>query len=186
VDSRDDSFEDEADDSEPAGGWLSRILIVLVLASVGTASAFAWKGAGGPSFALPTSERAASQPPESPLARSDIEAIRQQMAAQAQSSQQLLAAQQAEIKRLTDQVASLSGRLDQRQRPVASAPAVVPVVNPSAAAPVAKKKTEAQKPVASSVKPVAQKLIDTKPTGAVSTGGAPLPTVPLTTPRPAS
>jgi hypothetical protein len=97
-----------------------------------------------------------------------------------------LAAQQAEIKRLTDQVASLSGRLDQLQRPAASAPAVVPAANSSAAAPVAKKKTEAQKPVASSVKPAAQKLIDTKPTGAVSTGGAPLPAAPLTTPRPAS
>jgi hypothetical protein len=185
VDSRDDSFEDKADDSEP-GGWRSRILIVLVLASVGSASAFAWKGAGGPSLTSPVSERAAPRPSEPLPARSDIEAIRQQMAAQAQSSQQSLAAQQAEIKRLTDRVASLSVRLDQLQRPAASAPAVVPAANSSAAAPVAKRKTEAQKPIGPSVKPAAQKLIDTKPTGAVSTGGAPLPTAPLTTPRPAS
>jgi hypothetical protein len=90
-----------------------------------------------------------------------------------QSTQQLLAAQQAEIKRLTEQVSALSGKLELLQRPVTSAQAAIPVPAPKAVVPAPKKKPEIAKPVAA--KPADVKPAEAKPTnGPISTGGAPL------------
>lgn len=79
-----------------------------------------------------------------------------------QSTERLLAAQQAEIKRLSDQVVVLSGKLDLLQRPLSSAQAALPAAAPAPAAP---KPVAAAKPK----KPAVQS------TGSISTGGAPLP-----------
>jgi len=100
----------------------------------------------------------------------DLDVLRQQITGSVQSTQQLLAAQQAEIKRLSDLVSVLSGKLDLLQRPVTSAQAAMPAVAaPKTVAPAPKKKSDV-------VKPVAAKPGELKPTttGAISTGGAPL------------
>jgi phage shock protein A len=71
---------------------------------------------------------------------SDLQALQQQLAGQMQAVTQLLASQQAEIKRLSDQVAALSGKVDALQQPVAPAPGAkqaAPVRKKPAPAPVA-------------------------------------------------
>lgn len=169
---------DDADEAEPERGWFARILIVVLLAGTGSGSAFIWQAAGGSlSSLIPQSLMSTTSPAavaEKPAARSEIDALRQQLTSLNQSNQQLLAAQQAEIKRLTDHVATLSGKLDLLQRPVTSAQGAIPSAKPAVApAPAtAKKKPEAAKPVAAA-KPE-PKPVDSRPTGAISTGGAPL------------
>lgn len=177
MENHDDSWDDETE-SESGSGWLSRILAVAGCVALGVGSAFAWQGIGGSSLPSLPATSAAPAPAQASLGRADIDALRHLVAAQNQASQQALAAQQAEIKRLTDKVASLSGKLDQLQRPVASPPMTTPTAKPSAPAASAKKKVEAPKPVAAA-KPAEPKPVDPKtdsrPTGAISTGGAPLP-----------
>ncbi|MDO8400633.1 MAG: hypothetical protein Q7T45_22725 [Bradyrhizobium sp.] len=92
-----------------------------------------------------------------------MQALQQQVAGSVQSTERLLAAQQAEIKRLSDQVVVLSGKLDLLQRPLSSAQAALPAAAPAPAAP---------KPVAAA-KP--KKPAAVQSTGSISTGGAPLP-----------
>jgi outer membrane murein-binding lipoprotein Lpp len=164
-------------------GWRSRFLLFAFLAGVGGVCAFAWTAAGGTPLRSLMTTSAAPSVSDKVLAKSETEALRQQIAGLTQSSQQTMAGQQAEIKRLTDQVASLSGRIDQLQRPVAAAPATVPAARPTASA-APKKRSEA-KPVAS-IKPAGRRLTDTSPTGATSTGGAPLSIEPIAAARPAN
>lgn len=169
---------DEVDEAEPGWGWLARTLIVVLLAATGSGSAFIWHAMGGPSPVSQSTTPSATVMTEKRVSLGELEALRQQIVNLNQANQQLLATQQAEIKRLTDQVASLSDKLDLLQRPVTSAQAALqpPVVlRPAPAA--AKKKQEAAKP--ETAKPVtvakpAPKPVDTKPTGTVSIGGAPL------------
>jgi uncharacterized coiled-coil protein SlyX len=80
---------------------------------------------------------------------SDLQAVQQQLAGQVQAATQLLASQQAEIKRLSDQLAALTGKFDAVQQPVAPAPAPAPKQvaparkKPAAPAPVAANPTGA-------------------------------------------
>lgn len=97
-----------------------------------------------------------------PVALSDLQALQQQVAGSAQSTERLLAAQQAEIKRLSDQVVVLSGRLDQLQSPPASAQTALPAQAPA----------PAPKPVAAAKR---KRPAAGQSSGAISTGGAPLP-----------
>ena len=169
----DDSYgvDDEAydvDEEEPRRGLLSWILIVALLMGTGSGSALLWRTfAGGPIISSPTSTASA----EKPSGQGDLEAVRQQITGSVQSTQQLLAAQQAEIKRLSDQVSALSGKLELLQRPVTSAQAAMSAVAaPKTVAVAPKKKADVAKPVAA-------KPGELKPTttGAISTGRAPLP-----------
>jgi uncharacterized coiled-coil protein SlyX len=136
------------------------IAVVVGLAMFGIASAIAWRASGGaalslPSFASGTGQAAA--PPaaaDKPVGLKDLQALQQQIAGSMQSTAQLVAAQQAEIKRLSDQVAALAAKIETLQNPATSAQAVVPPPPP----PATRKK------------PAAAKL----PPG-ISTGGAPLP-----------
>lgn len=180
----------EADDEEPRRGLLSWILIIAMLMGTGSASAVVWRTFGGgpilsamssnPISAIAVAERPAAA--ASAPAQDELASLRQEIAASVQSTQQLLTAQQAEIKRLSDQVSALSSKLELIQRPVNSAQAAIPVpVAPQAAAPAAPKKKEAAKPVAAkpaSSKPAAdtKPATDTRPAtgGPISTGGAPL------------
>ena len=173
-----DAWEEEADEADEAASgsrWLARLVIVALLVGTGSGSALLWRAAGGGSL-LPQST-ASSAPSAAVAAKAatpgDLDAIRQQITSLNQSNQQLLAAQQAEIKRLTDQVAVLSGKLDLLQRPVTSAQAAIQPPKLSAP-PAAKKKPEAVKPAVAAVKPEPKPGVDPKPTGAISTGGAPL------------
>jgi uncharacterized coiled-coil protein SlyX len=147
------------------------IAVVAALAMFGIASAFAWRASGGaalllPSFASGTGQAAA--PPaiaaaDKPVGLKDLQAFQQQIAGSMQSTAQLVAAQQAEIKRLSDQVAALAAKIETLQNPATSAQAVVPPPPPppppaTPATPAARKKPAAAK----------------QPPG-ISTGGAPLP-----------
>jgi hypothetical protein len=157
----------DVDEEELRRGLLSRILIVALLTGAGSGSALLWHTfAGGPIIPSPTSTASADKP----SGQGDLEALRQQITGSVQSTQQLLAAQQAEIKRLSGQVSGLTGKLDLLQRPVTSAQAAMrAVAAPKTVAAAPKKKSDVAKPVAA-------KPGELKPTttGAISTGGTPL------------
>jgi hypothetical protein len=175
-----DDWDEEADEAEEAGsgrGWFARILIVGLLVGTGSGSALLWHAAGGGPLQSMLSQ--SSSVAAKTAGPGEIDTLRQQvqqMTSLNQSAQQSLAAQQAEIKRLSDQVATLSGKLELMQRPVTSAHAAIPLAKP-AAPPAAKKKLETPKPVAAvkpEPKPESKPGVDPRPTGAISTGGAPL------------
>jgi uncharacterized coiled-coil protein SlyX len=139
------------------------IAVVVGLAIFGAGSAFLWNAWGNglpalPSFASLTAPGAApADTADKTVGLKDFQAFQQQIAGTMQSTAQLLAAQQAEIKRLSDQVAALTAKIDALQPPAASAQAAIaaPPPPPSSAA---RKKPAAPKPAA-----------------AISVGGAPLP-----------
>jgi hypothetical protein len=169
----DDEISDTSD-QEPGRGPLFHIVIGVMLVCFGSGSALVARAYGMglptlPSFASGTSVASSPTPVAvKPVTLSDLQALQQQVAGSVQSTERLLAAQQAEIKRLSDQVIMLSGKLDLLQRPLSSAQAALP-----AAAPAPKPKPVA---VAKPRKPAA-----VQSTGSVSTGGAPLPApLPLT------
>jgi uncharacterized coiled-coil protein SlyX len=176
-----DDWDEEADEAEEAGsgrGWLAYIVIGALLVGTGSGSALLWHAAGGGPLQSMLPQSAASSASMA-VKVGEVDALRQQvqqMTSLNQSAQQSLAAQQAEIKRLSEQVATLSGKLDLVQRPVTSAQAAIPPAKPAA-----KKKLETPKPVAAvrpepkpESKPDSKQGVDPKPTGAISTGGAPL------------
>ena len=186
-----DESHDE-DDDEPRRGLLSWILIVTMLMGTGSASALVWRTFGGgtilPSSLMssaPSATVAVAQKPAGPSAPADLAALRQEITGSVQSTQALLAAQQAEIKRLSEQVSALSSKLELMQRPVSSAQAAMPVPQPVAPAP--KQKSEAKpaaakpappKPVearSTEPKPLENRPAENKPAnGPISTGGTPL------------
>ena len=143
--------------------WVG-VAVAAGLAVAGVASAFVWHAwrdslPALPSFASVTAPVAAppADAPDKTVGLKDFQAFQQQIAGTMQSTAQLLAAQQAEIKRLSDQVSTLTAKIDALQRPAASAQAAIP----PHVAPVARKKPAAPKPAP-----------------AISTGGAPLPVTP--------
>jgi uncharacterized coiled-coil protein SlyX len=162
----DEDFDDTPEEA-PRSRALVRIIVVVMLAGAGSGSALLWRayGNGLPAFPSFTSVAATAAPvADKPVGLRDLQAFQQQIAGSVQSTEKLLTAQQAEIKRLSDQVAVLSGKLDLLQRPVTSAQAALPAPAPKPVAPAPRKKPAAAQPA-----------------GAISTGGAPLPPpVPLT------
>ncbi|WP_375411220.1 hypothetical protein [uncultured Bradyrhizobium sp.] len=149
--------------------WIP-VAVVAALALFGIASAFAWRAYGGvafpsmPSFSFGTGPQTApvAAAADKPVALKDLQAMQQQLAGPLQSNAQLLAAQQAEIKRLSDQVAALAAKVDTLERPPAPAQAALPASAPPAPTPVSP---------APRRKPAAPK----QPPPAISVGGAPLP-----------
>jgi uncharacterized coiled-coil protein SlyX len=128
------------------------IVGAVVLAMIGSASAFAWRAYGGSAYSVST--LGGSAIPEPKLVSIDeFNAFQQQVVGQMQSNAKALAAQQAEVKRLSDQVAAVSAKIDALQSSIASARAAIP-----AAMPIPPKKPS---------KP--------KPAPRISTGGDPLP-----------
>lgn len=169
----DDEISDTSD-QEPGRGPLFHIVIGVMLVCFGSGSALVARAYGMglptlPSFSSGTSVASSPAPVAvKPVALSDLQALQQQLAGSVQATERLLAAQQAEIKRLSEQVVVLSGKLDLLQRPLSSAQAALPTQAPAAA----------PKPVAAA-KP--KKPAPVQTTGSTSTGGAPLPPpVPLT------
>lgn len=177
---RTDDELDDTPDRESGRGPLFHVVIGVMLACLGSGSALVARAYGMglptglptlPSFTSVASDASSPAPVAvKPVALSDLQALQQQVTGSVQSTERLLAAQQAEIKRLSDQVVVLSGKLDLLQRPLASAQAALPAAAPAA--------TPAPKPVAAA-KP--KKPAAVQSTGAISTGGAPLAApVPLT------
>ena len=135
------------------------------LAILGIVSALLWSTWDGslpslPSFAsLAAPGAAPAEAPDTPVGSKEFRAAQQQVAGSLQSTAQLVTAQQAEIKRLSDQVAALTAKIDALQNPAASAQAAVPAPPPPPPPPLAaRKKSAAPK----------------QPPG-ISVGGAPLP-----------
>jgi uncharacterized coiled-coil protein SlyX len=131
------------------------------LALLGVATAVLWRVYGGgiatlPSFASVAAPSAAPpDPADKPVGLKEFQALQQQIAGSLQSSAQVVAAQQAEIKRLSDQVSALSAKIDALQPAAASAQAAAPAPPPPP--------------------PAARKRPAARPTPGISTGGAPLP-----------
>jgi len=113
----DEEFENEEDEARKPRLWVSA-LVCIALAATGSGAAFAWHGyAGGELItgaltaapkAVPASQAVAAQ---DALLKSLAQA-QQNAAAIAQRNQDLLQAQAAEIKRLSDAVAQLSTHVD--------------------------------------------------------------------------
>jgi uncharacterized coiled-coil protein SlyX len=145
--------------------WVTIAVAAGLLAATGVASAFAWRAYGIP-LTLPSFAWVTGQPAtpavvaDKPVTLKDLQALQQQIAGPLQSNAQLLAAQQAEFKRLSDQVSALTAKVDALEHPPASAQASLPASAPPPPA-AARKKSAAPKP----------------PPG-ISTGGAPLPVAP--------
>jgi uncharacterized coiled-coil protein SlyX len=162
-------FDNSADDveyqtrqvPERRRRWVP-IAVVAGLAIFGVASALLWNAWGNgfpalPSFTSVTAPGTApAEVPDKTVGLKEFQAFQQQITATMQSTAQSVAAQQAEIKRLSDQVSALAAKIDALQPPAASAQAATPV--PPPATPAARKRPAAAKP----------------PPG-ISTGGAPLP-----------
>jgi uncharacterized coiled-coil protein SlyX len=154
-----DAMDDQEQEAPERRRWIP-VAVAAGLAVLGVISAVLWRAYGDSLPALPSlaSIRGTSaEAADKPVGLKDFQAFQQQVAGSIQSTAQLLAAQQAEIKRLSDQVTALNAKIDTLQRPAASAQASVPP--PAApATPAAPKKKPAPKPAAT-----------------ISTGGAPLP-----------
>lgn len=153
----------------------SRTILVgiaaIALAVIGAGSAVLWHSFGGnlpalpslPSFASTsgTEPSASVAVADKPVGLKDLQALQQQITGSIQSNAQLLASQQAELKRLADQLAVLTAKVDLLERPAASAQASLPTAAPAAPPPA---------PAAPRKRPAAPK----QPAG-ISVGGAPLP-----------
>ena len=163
-----DEDYDDTPDEKPGSRALVRIVVAVMLAGAGSGSALLWRayGTGLPAFPSSTSVATTGAAPaaDKPVRLMDLQAFQQQIAGAVQSTEKLLTTQQAEIKRLSDQLSALSGKLDLLQRPVTSAQAALPPPAPKPVVPAPRKKP-----------------VTLQPEGAISTGGAPLPPpVPLT------
>ena len=159
----DEDYDDTPDDPDekPKGRALVSVIVAVMLAGAGSGSALLWRAYGAPTS---TTVAAIAAPTGPPAGVAELQALQQQVAGAMQSTEKLLTAQQAEIKRLSDQLSVLSAKLDLLQRPVTSAQAALPPPAPKQVAPAPRKKPAAPQPA-----------------GAISTGGAPLPPpVPLT------
>lgn len=142
------STADEPEEEPKRANWVSTAVVALLLACIGVGLAFFWRAYGGSVSALPSAASVsgpAAAPPggvtgATEKGLSDLQAVQQQLAGQMQAATQLLASQQAEIKRLSDQLAALTGKIDALQQPVTPAPVgkqVAPVRKKPAAPAVA-------------------------------------------------
>jgi hypothetical protein len=158
----DAGYEAEEAPASQRKPWVRAAIAAALLAVIGASSAVVWHSFGGslpgwPSFASGTEPAAATAVvADKPAGLKDLQALQQQIAGSAQSTAQLLAAQQAEIKRLADQVAALAAKVDVLERPADTAQASLPAAQP--ASPATRKRPAAPK----------------QPAG-ISVGGAPLP-----------
>jgi hypothetical protein len=103
-DNNDFDHESPPEEPEVKRRIASIVVSAFVLAIIGSASAFAWRAYGGtpyPSFSLGSSS--ASSAPKT-VGLDEFQAFQQQITGQTQSNAQALTAQQAELKRLSDQM----------------------------------------------------------------------------------
>ena len=155
---------DDDIDSEPQQkrerSWPAAAIFV-GLVTIGAASAFLWRNYGDhlaafSSFAFSKDSSAAPpNPADTTVTAKEFQAFQLQIAAQLQAAAQRLADEQALTKRLSDQVAALSAKIDALQRPASPAQASQTAVAPPVAQP-------------------AKKRPSPKPAGRISTEGKPL------------
>jgi hypothetical protein len=109
----DEEFEDEGEEPRPRF-WVY-VLICLVLAATGSGAAFAWHGYGGELLAFTAAPKAAPAPQAAVVQDALLKTLteaQQRATAIAQRNQELLQAQDAQIKRLSDTVSQLATRVE--------------------------------------------------------------------------
>jgi hypothetical protein len=116
----DSNAEEELSASRDDARFASRILIVSLLIGICCGSALVWRWSFGFGAIPAASTTTIGAAVGKPAWQGDLAALQQEMAQSAQASQQLLAAQEAEIRRLSDQVVALSSKLEQLPAPPAS------------------------------------------------------------------
>lgn len=161
-------------------GWL--LWLVLLLVVIGGGGAYAWFNYDHLAELTHSAAAAATGATSADKAvnADDFDAFQQKTATSLQAATDLVAAQQTELKRLSDQVEGLTGqvaaltsKLDQQQATgVTQAPAAAPGMAP-ARAPTVAATAARPAPTAPRKRPAIP-----KPAGAISVGGAPLPQQP--------
>jgi uncharacterized coiled-coil protein SlyX len=104
---------------------------------------------------------------ENAVSEKDFDAFQQQTTASLQSTSEALTAQQAELRRLSDLISTLTSKIETLQSQPGLAPAPV----------VARQITTPARSATTTVPPRNRPAVS-KPAGAISVGGAPLPTQP--------
>jgi uncharacterized coiled-coil protein SlyX len=139
------------------------LLIVAALSVIAAGSAYGWLNYGRPiqpaSLAPSPVAAAEAKNTQETVALKDFQSFQQQTAQSLQSMDQGIAAQKAELTRLSDQLSALAAKIDAMQTAAAPAPPPAVPARPAVTAP------RKRQPVA-------------RPAGAISVGGAPLPTAP--------
>ena len=151
-------------------GRVGRLLLtVLILTLIAAGSTYGWLQYGRllQPASLAPSPVAAAVPRNTveAVALKDFQSLQQQTAQSLQSMAEAIAAQKAELARLSDQLSALAGRIDARQ--TAAAPPAPPAV-PARPAVTAPRKRSA----------TARAAGQGGAAGPISVGGAPLPTAP--------
>ena len=100
------------------GGFVAALVLGLIL---GAGLVALWEIYGSAPLGLPQPGVAANPPNETAQAIKDLQTTEEKIVGQLQSVQQTLASEQAETKRLSDQVTALSDKLDALQQSFASA-----------------------------------------------------------------
>jgi uncharacterized coiled-coil protein SlyX len=139
------------------------LLVVAVLIVMATASAYGWLNYGRlvqPASLAPSPVAAAvAKNPDETVALKDFQSFQSQAAQALQSIDQEIAAQKAQVTRLSDQLSALAARMDALQSAAASAPPPAAPARLGSTAP-------RRRPTAA------------RPAGPISVGGAPLPAAP--------
>lgn len=163
-------------------GWLLWLVVLLVV--IGGGGAYAWFNydhLAELTHSAAASATGATSATDKTVNADDFDAFQQKTSTSLQAATDLVASQQAELKRLSDQVEGLTGqvaaltsKLDQQQASGAPAPAGAgsPATAPARASVVAATPVRPV-PAAPRKRPTAP-----KPAGAISVGGAPLPPQP--------
>jgi uncharacterized coiled-coil protein SlyX len=163
----DDDVDYEPEPESRRRPWIT-IVVVVGLATIGIISAVVWRSYGISLPAFPTffSGNVPTAPPVDKAAElRELQALQQQSVGQMQTVLQLLTSQQAEIKKLSDQVTALTGKVDVIQHSVTAAQ---PIPAPAVPKPVAPRK----------------KLAPSSPIVANPTGAPPPAPVQITPPPP--
>jgi hypothetical protein len=161
----DEEFEDEEyEDEAPRRPLWVHALVCVVLAATGSGAAFAWHGYAGNGGELITG--ALSAPKAAPASQAvaaqdallrNLAEAQQRAAVIAQGNQDLLRAQAAEIKRLSDSVAQLTTRVDGMSVRNAQASVATPAPKKPAAPKVVAHKPEAPAPLSLAPAPEGKK-----------------------------
>jgi uncharacterized coiled-coil protein SlyX len=140
----------------PRRNWILRVIVAVVgLVILAGAAGFVLLNYGHLFDPAPAAQLPISVNVEEAVSPDDFKAFQQDVATKLEAVQQAAADQQADLKRLADQVGAMAAKLETLQSPPAAA-AVAPVRPPV---------------VAMTKRPAAAK----KPASTISVGGAPLP-----------
>ncbi len=142
------------------------LLILVVLVVIAAGSAFGWLNYSRlvepASFAASPVAAAVPRSTDETVSPRDFQSLQQQTSQSLQSMDQAIAAQKAEVARLSDQLSALAAKFDAMQTAAAPTPAPAAPAQPAATAP--HKRLPAIRPTRSAA-----------PAGPISVGGAPLP-----------